>query len=275
MIALILIVSVIVLVATAVLVYKMLVTSKEFFSLDKPFPFKLWKSSSSQDKFRQSLTRLNSKIKSLEDSNAYYEIQFSKLQLQMKSEHNPDQKNLTETQSYIPVKGEEDDWEEMYYQENEQKVQIENELDKALQALEQADQKLLNLEENDEHPGTIRSNYDATLLELKSFQNKIDVLQRKLEAAAERENELNNLLQKEIDLKKVYAKIENENVRLRSETQDQKRQITEMFAKQKETSKQLARNREIQSQAGMYEDEKSRKMDELKKQMENNRIFSK
>ena len=48
-----------------------------------------------------------------------------------------------------------------------------------------------------------------------------------------------------------------------------------MFAKQKETSKQLARNREIQSQAGMYEDEKSRKMDELKKQMENNRIFSK
>ena len=148
-------------------------------------------------------------------------------------------------------------------------------MDKALQALEQADQKLLNLEENDEHPGSLRSNYDATLLELKSFQNKIDVLQRKLEAAAERENELNNLLQKEIDLKKVYAKIENENVRLRSETQDQKRQITEMFAKQKETSKQLARNREIQSQAGMYEDEKSRKMDELKKQMENNRIFSK
>ena len=97
------------------------------------------------------------------------------------------------SQSYIPVKGEEDDWEEMYYQENEQKVQIENELDKALQALEQADQKLLNLEENDEHPGSLRSNYDATLLELKSFQNKIDVLQRKLEAAAERENELNNL----------------------------------------------------------------------------------
>ena len=86
---------------------------------------------------------------------------------------------------------------------------------------------------------------------------------------------MNKLLQKEIDLKKIYAKIENENVRLRSETQDQKRQITEMFVKEKEISKQLARSREMQSQEGIYEDEKNRKMNELKKQMESNRIFSK
>ena len=276
MIALIWIVSSIVLIATAVLVYKMLVTSKEFFTLDKPFPFRLSKLGNSQDKFKQSLTRLNSKIKSLEDSNAYYEIQFSKLQLQLKSEKNVDQTKMIDMESNTPSKaGEEEDWEEMYYQENEQKVQIENELDKALQNLEQVNQKLLNLEKKDENIGSLRSNYDATLMELNSLQNKMDGLQNKLEAAAEREHDLNKLLQKEIDLKKIYAKIENENVRLRSETQDQKRQITEMFVKEKEISKQLARSREMQSQEGMYEDEKNRKMDELKKQMENNRIFSK
>ena len=276
MIAFIWVISLIVIIATFVLVYKMLVTSSEFFSSDKLSPLKSLKAGHSRDKFyRQSLSLLNSKIKSLEDSNAYYEIQFSKLQLQINSGQNIHQAMQTQTEPPTLIKEEEEDWEEMYYQENEQKVQIENELDKTLQALDQLRQKLLNQEEKNENLGALRSNYDARMIELKSMQNQMNGLEKKLEGAAEREHELNTLLQKEIDLKKVYAKMEKENVRLRSETQDQKRQLTEMYAKEKEFSKQLAQTRELQSQLGMYENEKSRKMDELKRQMENNRIFSK
>lgn len=276
MIALIWIVSLIVLIATAVLVYKMIVTSKEYFSLEKLSPVNLFKRGNSKDKFyKQSLSLLSSKIKSLEDSNAYYEIQFSKLQLQL----NAGAAFQPEIHSGIGVsiqeEDEEEDWKEMYYQENDQKVQIENELDEALQALEQAKQKLLLQEEKNENLRSLKSNYDARMIEMKSLQNQLDVLQKKLEGASGREKELNILLQKEIDLKKVYAKIENENVRLRSESEDQKRQLVEMFAKEKELSKKLAHARELQSQKGMYEEEKNRKMHELKIQMEHNRIFSK
>ncbi len=276
MIALISTVSLIILIATAVLVYKMLVTSKEFLSADKFSPLKLLKARPSGDKFyRQSLAQLNSKIKSLEDSNAYYEIQFSRLQLQMNSGQNIQPKS-TETLLIAQInQEEEEDWKEMYYQENEQKVQMENELDQALQALEQQNQKFLDQEEKNENLRSLRSNYDARLIEIKSMQKKLDSLEKKLEAATERENNLVNLLQKEIDLKKIYAKIENENVRLRSETEDQKRQLTEFYAKEKEYSKQLTCTSELQSRLGLYEDEKIRKMDELKRQMENNRIFSK
>ena len=277
MIALIWIVSIIVLIATIVLVYKMIVTSREFFSVEKLFPFKIWKVGTSRDKFyNQSLSRLNAKIKSLEDSNAYYEIQFSKLKLQMNAGQNTDPNVHFETEPIAPIKEEEEeDWEEMYYQENEQKVQIENELDQTLQLLEEVTQKLLKQEEKNESLGAIRSNYDARMIELKSMQNQLDIVQKKLEGAAEREKELNILLQKEIDLKKIYAKIENENVRLRSETEDQKRQLTEMYIKEREISRKLAQTRELQSKMGLYEDEKNRKMDELKRQMENNQIFSK
>lgn len=277
MIALIWIVSLIVLIATIVLVYKMLVTSKEFFSNDKPFPFKLWKSGTSLDKFdSQSLSRLNSKIKSLEESNSYYEIQFSKLKMHMNSGQNADPEMYPQTEIIAQLKEEaEEDWEEMYYEENEQKVQIENELDKTLQILEEVNQKLLHNEEQIETLGALRSNYDARMIELKFMQDQLDILQKKLERATGRERDLNILLQKEIDLKKIYSKIENENVRLRSETEDQKRQLTQMYAQEKEISKKLARNRELQSQIGLYEDEKNRKMNELKRQMENNKIFSK
>ena len=277
MIALIWIVSLVVLIATIVLVYKMLVTSKEFFSLDKPFPFKIWKIGNPKDKFyNQSLSRLNSKIKSLEDSNAYYEIQFSKLKLQMNSGQNADSEKQPETEATVQIQVEADeDWEEMYYEENEKKVQIENELDRTLDVLEEVNLKLLNQEEQIVSLGALRSNYDARMVELKYMQDQLDIVQKKLEGASKREKDLNNLLQKEIDLKKIYAKIENENVRLRSETDDQKRQLTQMYAKEKEISKRLARNRELQSQNGLYEDERNRKMNELKKQMENNKMFSK
>jgi chromosome segregation ATPase len=276
MIALIWIVSLIVLIATAVLVYKMIVTSKEYFSLEKLSPVNLFKGGNSRDKFyKQSLSLLSSKIKSLEDSNAYYEIQFSKLQLQMNAGSAFQPEIQTGNEVAIQEEDEEEDWKEMYYQENDQKVQIENELDEALQALEQANQKLQLHEEKNQTLIELKSNYDARMIEIQSLQNQVETLQKKLEGCSEREKELNSLLQKEIALKKVYAKIENENFRLRSESEDQKRQLIEIYAKEKELSKKLAHAREIQSQMGMYEEEKNRKMHELRVQMENNRIFSK
>lgn len=273
MIILIWIISLIVLIASVVFVYRMLVTSNEFIATDKVFPFKFLRAGKSGDKFyRQSLTLLNSKIKSLEDSNAYYEIQFSKLQTRLNK--TPVDSTLEKSFSGPAEEEEEEDWKELYYQENEHKVQLENDLDETLQNLEAANQEILILKEETQKTATLTSTLDARLIELKSLQNEIETLQKKLNGAAEREKELQALLNKEIALKTVYDKIENDNVRLRSELEDQKRQLTEMYQKETEAARHLTRVRELQSHLGMYEEEKNRKIVELNNKMEKNKIFS-
>lgn len=277
MIALIWSVSLIALTATAVLVYKILITSNEFLSSEKLFPFKFLKTGTSRHKFYlKTLAQLNSKIKTLEDSNAYFEIQFSKSQLQINSVQDITTGAQSESSPFSHFKEkEEEDWEDMYYQENERKVQIENELDEALQTLENLNQKLLILEKQKKDLGALKSHHDESMLEMKSMQHLLESLQKKLDASTKREKELDLLLQKELEVKKVYAKIENENVRLRSETEDQKRQLISMHAVAKEYSKKLDDKYALQSQLGMYEIERNQKMNELKRKMENNSIFCK
>ena len=276
MIILIWSISLIVLIASVLFVYRMLVTSSEFITTDKPFPFKFLKAGAGKDKFyRQSLKLLNSKIKSLEDSNAYYEIQFSRLQSRL---NNSSEVVVAEhaTGGSFSTQEEEDgeDWKELYYQENEEKVRLENELDESLQNLELVKQEMELFKESAEQTAALKSLLDARLIELNSIQNQMEVLEKKLCGAAVREKDLQALLNKEIALKSVYTKIENDNVRLRSELEDLKRQLIEMHQKETESARQLIRLREMQSQAGFYEEEKNRKIIELNKKMEKNRVFS-
>ena len=275
MIILIWIISLIVLIATIVFVYRMLVTSNEFIATDKVFPFKFLKAGAGRDKFyRKSLTVLNAKIKSLEDSNAYYEIQFSRLQSRMSN--TKDGASEISSLENIPssTEEEEEDWKELYYQENESKVQLENDLDETLQNLEAANQEMAVLKEKTQKTATLNSTLDARLIELSSMQKEIEVLEKKLMGGKEREKELQVLLDREIALKTVYDKIENDNVRLRSESEDLKRQLTEMNQKEAEAARQLIRIRELQSHAGLYEEEKNRKIVELNNKMEKNKVFS-
>ena len=275
MIILIWIISLVVLIASVVFVYRMLISSNEFIYIDKPSPFKFLKAGSGRDKFyRQSLSVLQSRIKSLEDSNTYYEIQFSKYKSHLKDPDSTSSEISPALQTDSEVDEDEEDWKELYYQENESKVQLENDLDVALQNLEAANKENQHLKENSQKVAALKSNLDARLIELKSLQKEIDVLQKKLNGAAIREKEMQSLLNEEIALKTVYDKIENDNVRLRSELEDQRRQITEMYRKDADTARQLARLKELQSTVGMYEEEKNRKIVELNHKMEKNRIFS-
>lgn len=279
MIAMIWVVSLSALTASAYLIYKLLITSSEFSSSDQPFSFRLRKESASRDKFyRQSLSLLNSKIKSLEDSNAYYEIQFSKFQQQLNSEPNTTPSVFKQPEVLINKNGqeeeEEEDWKELYFEENDRKVKLENELDEALQALEQAHQKLRLQEEKVEGLRELKSTGDSRLIELKSMQNQVVILQKKIDAAAEREKELDSQLKKEIEFKKICAKIENENIRLRSETQDQRRQLVEMASREKEQAQKIVQLTKQLSSRELYENEKNQKLVELKNNMKNNRIFS-
>src|SRR5690606_19191501 len=147
---------------------------------------KFLKAGSRRDKFyRQSLTVLNSKIKSLEDSNAYYEIQFSKLQMQLNDAG--ESESGVSSGRIIPEKEEEEeeDWKELYYQENEDKVRLENELDQSLQNLEAANRELVQLKEKTQKTAVLNSLLDTTQIELNAVQNQVQILEKKLIGATQ------------------------------------------------------------------------------------------
>ncbi len=274
MIILIWIISLIILLASIVFVYRMLITSNEFIAPDKIFPFKFLKPGSERKEFyRKSLTVLNSRIKSLEDSNAYYEMQFSILQSRI-SESTMDA-SLQQKPFSLLLEEEEEDWKELYYQENEQKVQLENDLDQALQDLAAKNQEIEKLKEGASKKAILNSKRDERPTELNSIQCEADTFQKKLTGAAKLENGVRILLNKEITLKFVNENSVNDNVRLRSEVEDQKRQLTEMCQKEKVVIRQLSSAKELQSHLGaMYEEKKKRKIMDLTNKMGKNKIFS-
>ena len=273
MIILIWIISLLVLIACIVIVYRMVVTSNEFISTDKASLFKFLNSGGRDKLQRQKLSVLQSRIKSLEDSNTFYEIQFSKFKSQINNSESGFSQTISDTKSEQIAEEEEEDWKELYYQENESKVQLENDLDEALQSIERAKDEISKLKEESVKVAPLKSKLDARLIELKSLQNEVENLQQKLLGAVSREKDLQMLLEKEIASKTIYDKIEKENVRLRSEVEEQRRQITEMHHKEMESMRQLARGKELQSRLDMFEEEKMRKMMELNHKMEKNKIF--
>ena len=217
------VVSLVILITCFIFTYRMFASSYEFLPTDKKF-FMGFKKNYLSDKslLLESLKSLKSKLQSVEDSTSYYEIQFSKFQQRLKALEelcNNQQPQIT----HMPKATEEEDWKEMYYQENEAKEKIENELDEVRQQLEEAQNNINGLEKNKSEWSGLQSNYDARLNDLQSMQNNLEVLQRQLEAAADREKEMEQLLLVEINLKKQYAQLETEHARLKSENEDIRR----------------------------------------------------
>jgi chromosome segregation ATPase len=218
------------------------------------------------------LRNLESKIQSVEDTTSYYEIQFSKFQQRLKAleelQNNKSQEIIPE-----PKASEEEDWKEMYYQENEAKEKIENELDEVRQKLEEAQNNIEEFEKNKSEWSVLQSNYDARLNDLQSMQNNIELLQRQLEAAADREKEMEQLLLVEINFKKQYAQLETEHARLKSENEDIKRQLIEMNKREAEMEQHIVRAKELESRIAIYEEEKLKMISDLEQMVNQNKMF--
>lgn len=211
MIVWILIISLIVLIATTIFVYKMLVTSNELLSNDKRVFSKLLRTNTRDKQLKQSLETLNSKMKSLEDANSYYIMQFTRLQHQLgERAHQRSLAAISDTTHSLVSRGEED-WEEMYYFENETKVQLENELDATRQEMSLIKEKYSSLLANNENLVSLNIDCETRIAEIPALYNQINLIQMKLVTSMSREEELGRLLQKEMAQKKDYLKIQNEN----------------------------------------------------------------
>jgi chromosome segregation ATPase len=227
------IVSLVILIASFIFIYRLFVTSYEFMPAGKKFflsakkDFPVQNSTTSDEEIIRSL---KSKLQSMEESASFYEIQFSKFQQRLK---------LLEEQQLVPQKqaaiadDEEEDWKELYYEENERKEKLENELDETREQLGIAEAKLKSLSAESEEIAGLKSDYDLRLNDLQSMQNNIGLLQRQLEAAAGREKQLEAILLTEIELKKKYAQLESDHLLLKIQHEDLKRDIVKMNERQK------------------------------------------
>lgn len=267
------IISLVVLIACFIFAYKVIVSSYDLMPADKKNFLSLKRTSSSenQNSRPEAIWDLKNKLQKVEENSSFYEIQFSKMQERLKA---LEAQYQTQHQAIVSQKDDEEDWKEMYYEENEVKEKLENELDITLQKLEEAEKQLSELKENYTKWSGLQSEYDSRLNDLQSMQNNIGLLQRQLEAAALREKELELSLVAEINAKKQYSNLESENVRLRIENDDLRNQIVEIHKNEKELEVGISRLHELENQLAVYEEEKAKMIANLELMVNQNKMIS-
>lgn len=261
------IISLIVLIVCFIFAYRVIVSSYDFLPGDKKNIFRGNASEKSE-----MMWDLKNKLQKMEENSSFYEIQFSKMQQRLKV---LEESRNSEPQKMVLQKAEEEeDWKEMYYEENERKENLENELDETKQLLEEAENKLNIITQNETEFAGLRSDYDARLNDLQSMQNNIGLLQRQLGASAAREKELEQSLLAEIHLKNQYAQLQQDHTRLKSENEDLKKQVVDMNRKERELEGGIVRLNELESKLSAYEEEKAKMIADLEQMVNQNKIFS-
>ncbi len=263
--------SLVVLIACFIFAWRMMVSNYDLLSSDKRFSMFKNFSPSELSYHQETLRNLKLKLKSVEDQNAYYELQFNKIQERL---------NLLEqgksqfigTPSGQTRSQDDEDWKELYYEENEKKEKLENELDTTQGELQTLREELDLIRKSTGDFKTLKSDYDARLQDIQSMQNKILELQRNLEASAQKEKDLEIQLQKEIQRSQQMAESESVHISLRSENEGLKRQITEMAIKQAEVEKSLLRLQELESKVSVYEEEKTKMIADLESMIQQTKI---
>jgi chromosome segregation ATPase len=268
------IISLLVLIACFIFAYKAIVSSFDFLPADKRsiFFFKKDIPIESSPVRSEAMWDLQKHLQKVEENSSFYELQFTKLQERLKALE-AQLENQPQKQTHLK-KEDEEDWKEMYYEENEAKEKLENELDTTRQRLEEVENKLNFIDENNTKWNSLQSDYDARLNDLQSMQNNLGLLQRQLEAAAAREKELELSLLAEIKTKKQYAQMDSNYARLKSENEDLKRQIAALNKKEREMQSGISRLKELESRLATYEEEKAKMIANLQQMVNQNKIFT-
>lgn len=263
------IISLIILIACVIFAYHMIVSSYEFLPSDKRYFWKFGKSNLENPGINQndSLKTLNKKLQAVEDNSTFYQIQFTKFQERLKAleTQNIENPSAEIISRKYKQEEEEEDWKEMYYEENELKEKLENELDIANHLLEETQAKLKQLSEKSLHWVEMQSNNESRLLELQSRQNQVELLQKQLIASTEREKELEQLLITEITVREKYSMLQKEYIELQSEADDLRRRMIELNKKDLHLEMRLLHLNELESKLAICEEEKSK----LRSRLEN------
>ena len=271
------IMSLIILIICIIFAYRMIVSTYDFLPADKRYFLGFYKNPGLTDPApvrRGTLKALNKKVQSVEDNTTFYQIQFSKFQDRLKAlEELSSLKSSPEKITKALKQEDEENWKEMYYEENTVKEKLENDLDYARQMLEEAETKLKDSSEKSSRWAELQSEYETSLHDLHSLQNHIGLLQRQLEAATEREKELEKLLLSEITLREKYGLLQREFTQLQSEADDLRRRIVELNKKDVDLQIRVVHLNELESKLAICEEDKIRLKTNLEQLLQQNKTL--
>ncbi|HEY5369037.1 MAG TPA: hypothetical protein VIJ75_08600 [Hanamia sp.] len=266
------VISLVVLIASFIFAYRMIVSTYDYLPEGKKHLLVFRKNNviESGSVKGEMIRDLKGKLQEMEENASFYEIQFSKLQQRLKTLE-VQQVNQQQKSSKM---NDEENWKGMYYEENELKEKLENDLDSALQKLEEAENKLNSLEGNKKATIALQSEYDARLNDIQSMQEHIGTLQRKLEAVNEREKELEVLLVAENHIKNQHEQLKRDFTRLQMENDDLRKQIVDADRREKDFEKNRLRLTELESKLSLYEQENSRMIATLEQMVYQNKALA-
>ena len=255
--------SLFILIACFIFAYRMIVSSYEFLPVDKRYLWKFRKDSLPGERIKaqtESLNALRKKIQSVEDNTTFYQIQFTKLQERLKILEGLNVANVSSAlkPQQSNKEAEEEDWKEMYFEENEIKEKLENELDATRQMLEAVEARLKDSTSDISKFVEAQSDNESQFHEITSLKENNELLQRQLRASAERENELERLLMSEITMREKFSMLQKEYVQLQSEADDLRRRIIELGKKDLQLAIRLVHLNELESKLSLCEEEKSK-----------------
>ena len=293
------VISLLILVSCIIFAWRMIASSYEFLPVDKKFFVKFNKKRTdhflehSRSEFYPSL---NHTTKNPEDSNAFYQIQFAKFNERLRALEDRVALQPASSVTRSGAASDEEDWKELYYEENEAKAKLENELDNLHQQMEQLQASLkeneiedwkemyyaenelklkleneldiikLNYAEAQAALDTssemvaelslLKSEYENSRNNIQGLKKTMNLLQKRLSASAERENELENLLISEIIVREKYAMLQSKYSRLQIEANDLEQRIMEQSQREMNLEVRLMRLNELESKLAICEEEK-------------------
>lgn len=158
----------------------------------------------------------------------------------------------------------EEDWEEIYYEESAKREKLENELDLTQQTLQDVEEKMLELERKELAYREAMSGMEGQLGNIQTLQERIDQLERQLEGSKDREQDLQNQLDREISGLEQLRLMEKDYIRLQSESDELRLSLQELGNRNRLAEKKIHRLSELESTLDATEYEKS----ELRKTLE-------
>lgn len=174
---------------------------------------------------QQVISSLKLKLQAVENNSMLYYNELKKLQQRIQAlEKNKGQSFQKNSGPY----NQEENWEELYYQATDEKVKLENELDLASQKLEEAESLIVEIKRRENSWKEKRSELENELNNAHSLQNKIGELQRTLEGAALKEQELLQQLEAQQELTREYESMQQQYAYVQSEADELRNRIKEI-----------------------------------------------
>ncbi len=202
---------------------------------------------------QQVISSLKLKLQSVEHNSMLYYDELKKLQQRIQT---LEKNKGTGYQKDEKAVYDDENWEELYYQLHDEKEKMENELDLTNQKLQEAESLANELKRKETLWKEKRSELENELNKAHTLQNKIGELQRELEGAAEREQDLQQQLEAQKELYKDFELLQQQYAYIQSEADELRNRIKDINNRDVLLQQKINRLTELESTIEISEYEK-------------------